>query len=418
VEEITASGARSIAAKRIENSWVNTGIYVNFAQAPEPLSRFIRTRQFSSLVEERTRNFVGREYIFEAINERINGTGFPSGYVVIKGEPGIGKTALIAKLIQQRGYTHHFNISQQQINSADAFLKNICAQLIVRYQLSHSALPFTDALTDSGFLSELLSEAAEKSEEAVVVLIDALDEVESISRPNVNTLFLPPSLPDGVFFVVTTRESDKARLQVDRQESIYISESDPRNIADVEYYVRGTFHQYQSEMLQAIQSWGVDEDSFVDIMSVKSEGNFMYLVYVLVDIRTGRLNRANLGKLRDLPSGLRSYYDQHWNIMRSTDPAIFESVQQQVICILASAREAVSVSQLMTWTGLPHHAVQGVILEWREFLNEEVIEGGEPFYRIYHASFRDFLQEAVGLRTYDDLIASSMDRKVKNYGGH
>lgn len=418
MEEIVASGARSVAANRIENSWVNTGIYVNFAQAPEPLSSFIRTRQFRALVEERTRNFVGREYIFDAINEHMNGAGFPSGYVVIKGEPGIGKTALIAKIVEHRGYAHHFNISQQQINSADAFLKNICAQLIVRYQLSHSTLPFADAATDSGFLSELLSEAAEKSEEAVVVLIDALDEVESISKPNVNTLLLPPTLPDGVFFVVTTRESDKVRLYVDRQESIYISENDPRNLADVENYVRGTFHQYQSEMLQAIQSWGVDEDSFVDLMCVKSEGNFMYLVYVLFDIRTGRLNAANLGELRDLPAGLRSYYNQHWQIMKSTDPASFEREHQQVICILASAREAVSISQLTAWTGLPHQVVQSVILEWREFLNEEVIESGEPFYRIYHASFRDFLEDAVGLRTYDDVIARSMDRKVKNHGGH
>lgn len=418
MEEIVASGASSIAANRIENSWLNTGIYINFAQAPESLSSFIRIRQFKGLVEERTRSFVGREYIFDAINGQINGTGFPSGYVVIKGEPGIGKTALIAKIVEQRGYVHHFNISQQQINSVDAFLKNICAQLIVRYQLSHSALPFADAATDSGFLSDLLSEAAEKSEEAVVVLIDALDEVESIFKPNVNTLLLPLTLPDGVFFVVTTRESDKVRLQVDRQESIYISENDPRNIADVENYVRVTFRQYQSEMLQAIQSWGVDEDSFVDLMCVKSEGNFMYLVHVLFDIRTGKLNAANLGELRDLPAGLRSYYNQHWQIMRATDPAIFEREHQQVICLLASAREAVSASQLMAWTGLHHYVVKRVILEWREFLNEEVSESGEPYYRIYHASFRDFLEDAVGLRRYDDVIARSMDRKVKNHGGH
>lgn len=417
MKEITASGSGSIAAERIENSLVNSGIYLNFAQAPEPLSRFIRTRQFSALVEERTRNFVGRQYIFESIDQHINKVGFPSGYIVIKGEPGIGKTALIARMVQQGGYVHHFNISQQQINSTDAFLKNICAQLIVRFQLSYASLPFTDAATDSGFLSELLLEAAEKNAQPVVVLIDALDEVESIPKPNVNTLLLPASLPDKVYFVVTTRESDEVRLHVDREEPIYISESDPRNIADVENYIRGTLEQHQSEMQQALQRWGVDEDSFVHIMSAKSEGNFMYLVYVLMDIRTGRINAANLGKLRDLPAGLKSYYTQHWNVMRSGDPVMFEKVHQQIICILASVLEPVSMSQLMAWTGLPHQAVQRVLLEWREFLNEEVMED-QPFYRLYHASFRDFLQETIGLHTYDNIIASAMDGKVKIYGGH
>lgn len=41
----------------------------------------------------------------------------------------------------------------------EAFLSNVCAQLIVRYGLDHPALP-AEATQDGGFLSGLLSEVA------------------------------------------------------------------------------------------------------------------------------------------------------------------------------------------------------------------------------------------------------------------
>jgi hypothetical protein len=61
-----------------------------FAQAPA-LSRYIRAREFQTLVNERTRNFVGREFIFRATDDIVRDPEFPSGYIVISGEPGIGK---------------------------------------------------------------------------------------------------------------------------------------------------------------------------------------------------------------------------------------------------------------------------------------------------------------------------------------
>ena len=41
------------------------------------------------------------------------------------------------------------------------------------------------------------------------------------------------------------------------------------------------------------------------MLSEKSEGNFMYLVHVLRDIRDGRLGSENLDDIRKLPQGLR-----------------------------------------------------------------------------------------------------------------
>jgi hypothetical protein len=56
--------------------------------------------------------------------------------------------------------------------------------------------------------------------------------------------------------------------------------------------------------------------------------------------------------------------------------------------------------------------VSDVIHDWREFLNEDRFSQGPPVYRVYHASFRDFLQEEVGLTRYHDIIAVTALNKI------
>jgi hypothetical protein len=99
-------------------------IFQLFAQAPV-LSRHIHVREFMSLVSERTRGFVGRVFIFKAIDDLLKDPEFRSGYIVISGEPGIGKTYLLAQMVMQTGCVHHFNIASQNIRSTRDFLDNI-----------------------------------------------------------------------------------------------------------------------------------------------------------------------------------------------------------------------------------------------------------------------------------------------------
>src|SRR5207253_1763555 len=76
-----------------------------------------------------------------------------------------------------------FNVAPLGIRSPQAFLANVCAQLIVRYGLDHSSLP-PEATQDGGFLSRLLAEAAaETANRPIVVAVDALDEAEDVGLP-------------------------------------------------------------------------------------------------------------------------------------------------------------------------------------------------------------------------------------------
>lgn len=389
------------------------GLFTCFAKAPEFIANHIRIREFQSLITEHTRNFVGREFIFKAINDLLHEPDFPSGYIVISGEPGIGKTALVGQLVKRSGYIHHFNIASQNIRSHRDFLSNICAQLIARYTLNYTMLP-PEATKDSGFLSQLLHEVAAKEEDRpLVVLVDALDEVEDIGlASDVNRLYLPRTLPEGVFFVVTSREEHDYRLLVNHREDIYLRDDDLHNLEDVSQYIRNFIQTSREKMECRIAEWNIEEDEFVTVLTEKSQGNFMYLVYVLSDIKAGRLTAANIDNIRKLPKSLREYYQRHWRTMKDLDEQKFEQWYQPVVCILATVREPVSIEQLTEWTKLESRAIVQVIQTWREFLNEDENEAGEPLYRIYHASFQDFLQEEVGLTTYHNLIAQTAWNKI------
>ena len=429
--DVRALGSRSVAIGGDNTGTIITGdvhtgdvVFQILADAPSQLGQHFRVEQFHTLIEERTRGFVGRDFIFQAIDEHLSGMSDPdfrSGYIVVRGEPGIGKTALAGQLVKLRGYLHHFNIATQNIRTARDFLANLCAQLIVRYKLDHPMLP-SAATEDSGFLSQLLAEAAAKAGDLpLVVVLDALDEAEDIDEaPNANRLFLPSTVPEGVFFVVTTREKEEYRLFVDRRKDIYLQDQGEQNLKDVRAYIHKFVEDFRDPMSSRIASWHVDEPTFIDVITEKSQGNFMYLVHVLRDIKAGNLALTNLDNIYDLPQGLKAYYQRHWRTMRSQDTARFQDYYQPVVCILASAREPVPISQLVEWTKRkwPHLdtlRIRDVIRVWREFLNEDRSEDGIARFRVYHTSFQDFLKEEVGLSGFHEEIALTALRKIPGF---
>ncbi len=389
-----------------------------FRLLSDPSSR-LKTLDFERLVDERTRNFVGRDFIFQAIDELLESPGFSSGYILIRGEPGIGKTALLSQLVRTRGYVHHFNIAPENIRSVRAFLGDVCAQLIVRYELDHAIVP-DEATQDSAFLSQLLAEAAVKAgDQPVVVLVDALDEAEDVGlAASANRLYLPKVLPRGVFVILTSREQMDYRLDVDRREDLYLRDVDPQNLEDVRTYIRNFLQAHQQEMAGRITAWGVDAGEFIELITDKSQGNFMYLVHVLEDIRTGRLSPETINNIQDLPRGLREYYLRHWRTMRAQDRDRFERIYEPVLRILATVREPVTIQSVEGWTDVDPPRIREVIRDWRPFLNEERSATGELLYRVYHASFQDFLtEEGIGLRPSHERIADSALRKVPGFFG-
>ena len=112
---------------------VKLNVYSYFKATPANLRR-----SFDALMQDKLCGFVGRQFVFDAVDDFLR--KHDSGCFIIRGVPGIGKTALMAKLVNDRGYIHHFNVASQNVRSPRVFLENVCAQLIDRYELEHTDL--------------------------------------------------------------------------------------------------------------------------------------------------------------------------------------------------------------------------------------------------------------------------------------
>jgi hypothetical protein len=110
-KEVEVSGGKGIVVGDYAT------VFQSFVDNQRPVSSFIREAQFRPLVDERTKDFIGREFVFDGVQQMLTGGEFTSGYLLIRGEPGIGKTAIAAMLVLRGSYVHHFNIAPENIRS-------------------------------------------------------------------------------------------------------------------------------------------------------------------------------------------------------------------------------------------------------------------------------------------------------------
>ena len=345
----------------------------------------------SRFVVDKTAGFVGRKWLFDAIARFTKDK--PRGYFILRGDPGIGKSAFLAQMVRREGYIHHFNVRAEGIRRPETFLSNICSQLIATYGLEHTFLP-PEATRDARFLNTLLDKASSrlKPGEKAVILVDALDEADaSTLLPGTNPLYLPQNLPPGVYVVVTTRR-ETAKLRVEcEQRTLDIEQNDRGNLADVREFVESRLAS--PGVRTYILSQGLDDEGFVSHLVGKSQGNFMYLRYVLPEIESGAYQDREFD---NLPEGLENYYEDHWRRMRFRDEEDWFAVQLPVLMALTATREPVSIDLIADFSRIADlRRIRTILMEWDQFLYTAQEKGDEgrsrKRFRLYHASFHDFI---------------------------
>jgi hypothetical protein len=227
-------------------------------------------------------------------------------------------------------------------------------------------------------------------EEKALIVVDALDEVADASLASgTNILYLPETLPENIYFIATVRQGAPVKLPVEHH-SLYIEPNSPENKADIRKYIEQTLTR---PGIQAyISAQGITEKAFVDRLENKSEGNFMYLHYILPAIENGVYNDL---RFEFLPTGLKGYYEAHWQRMQGTDDEVWFKYKLPVLMALAAAEAPVTIDMIQAFSGVQERARVVALLQegqWGQFLHkEEVPSSTQNRYSIYHASFREFL---------------------------
>ena len=283
-------------------------------------------------------------------------------------------------------------------------------RLIQKFNLKYTDLP-EDFAENGAFLNKILQEASLKlnDNDKLIIVIDALDEVEQLNNGITNPLFLPSVLPKNVYIVTSTRRMENFALHASNLLNYDLDNNSQENLDDIRAYIKTQIDK------DGIKKWmekaKLTSEKFVDVISHKSEGNFMYLRCLLYSMAQSQLFNWTI---EDLPQGLRAYYRKHWEQMRSYNPSEFDNICRPIVCILAAVEKAVSAEQIARSAQVELTKVDKILREWTTFIHKSSNSYQEHTYRIYHSSFCDFLREEVdpNLKTYHAMIAKAALSKV------
>lgn len=307
--------------------------------------------------------FTGRAWVIEQIDTFLRTR--PCGYLWIEGEAGVGKTALAAYLVRERGWVGHF-VAVPNGASVRVGLRNLAARLARRYRLAEAGMLPERAFTPDGF-DTLLGRAAECAWEPLVLVVDGADEADP--SPGTQPWGLPNVLPDGVYVVGTYRTGSPPPRCESPRAVVRLAADDARNRADIAEHLRSVLPHPQA-----------------DALADGCGGVWVYLRYVLAEIRRGTRH-----ELDSLPEGLPAFYAaslDRWRTDRRWDGGLLP-----VLATLAVAGEPLLTTTLATLAGVDEPSVR----HWchttlRPFLG--VTGSGPRAFEIYHASLREFLTGA------------------------
>jgi tetratricopeptide (TPR) repeat protein len=407
---------------------------------------------FSDYIAYRTERFTGREWAFHAINNWLAGSEV-SRFFILSGEPGSGKTAVAGRLEQfSRGeirppenltyLTHNFLSAVHFCSARDrlwidprAFAKSLALQLANRYsayaealaensgnqqirievdqQVQHMEggevsgvviknLEIRGGSAEDGFI-RLVREPLEAlfqggHDEQVVILVDALDEALLYSGEAgiVPLLAHVEYLPAKVRFIVTSRPEVEVmrplrRLRPEPQEcSLTAGTGLSQSLKDVKRFAwRALDEQPQlADKLAPDQS----QQDFAAAVQERSEGNFLYVRYLLQMLISPQQETISRTSLEQLPVGLDGIYVEFLERLVGDDEEAWQEKYAPVAGTLAVAQQALSEARLVTFVAMSRSEVRQVLKDLRQFLEtDDSLPPSQRTYAIYHRSFSDFL---------------------------
>ena len=343
-------------------------------------------------------------------------------FFILTGEPGVGKSAIAARLTQIRDdvAAYHFCIAGRSGTiEPNNVLLSLAAQLIDYFPDYAEALANTikplrlsvnveitiEAIKDSEVrgvvinnlhtqnpqealnvvLRRSLADLPNPPHQPVLLLIDSLDEAVTLRSDNnlVTLLAEANDLPSWVRFIFTTRPERRVLRYFECLSPYTLAAESQMNLDDIRQYIE---KRVGKEKMQArLQLAEVEPQTFVNRLSELSTGNFLYTKILLNDIEAGQ---QTLDDLSALPQSLDEIY--HGFLKRFTVTE-WEERYQPILGVLVVAQEAMTEVQLAHFTGIGQGKIRQNLGVVRQFLDISDDGHGCETFTVFHQSLRDYL---------------------------
>jgi WD40 repeat protein len=391
---------------------------------------------FAEDINRLTDEFVGREWIFTEIAQWIRAGNEP--FFILTGEPGIGKSAIAARLTQVRDdiAAYHFCIAGRNSTIVPGtVLRSIAAQLgrkLLDYGLTLANtikptylsvnvkidvgtmsggqitgvvinnLTITDAKQEIETLLTAPLSAMPAPAQPVLILLDSLDEAFNYS-PNENLVTLLAglhNLPRWVRIILTSRPEARVLSYFGFLPTHVVAAESQMNREDLRRYVgyriskSKLFTRLQAAPTPITAEALVEKVAGVSEASGLADGNFLYTKILLNDIESGV---QPLGDLAALPKSLDDIYQ---GFLLRLAPE-WETKYQPLLAVLAVAREPLTREQLLRFGDQSARLIGGrmsatlvnlalgVLVQFLDMRGAPASE----IYSLFHQSLRDYLGE-------------------------
>jgi WD40 repeat protein len=319
---------------------------------------------FTPFILEKRKHFVGREWLFQKIDRwRVTS---PQSVLLIVGEPGIGKSAIVAALVHENPegqvLAYHCCRADTPATLEPArFVRSIAAMVSARLEgfsvmlddpVIKEALDRADTDPASAFEAAILSplhEAPRPDGNRRYLLIDALDEaLTHPKRPTIVEVLAAriKQLPSWVGIVATTRGESDVLRRLGGLPAHILEAEDPKNQDDVRAFIQRRLSE-SSLRAKAVASGKTLEELATGLLR-SSAYNFLFVTTALDAVELGQLR---LDEIERLPPDLSSLYEVFFDRLFLETGVSFQPTCQ-VLEVVAAARESLTRKQIAAVTGL------------------------------------------------------------------
>ncbi len=345
------------------------------------------------LLQERSEDLVGRVteelQLLEFVAERSR------GFLIIEGDPGIGKTALLARIVHdllgpKSAYGRSEDVGKFASHLHDGRLQvafHLCGADKSSLELSAilssliNQLPARGGATTGGAsdLANAARSTVEQTHGKLLFVVDGVDEAlagrTDAERQSILSalLFEGERLPSNVFVLLGARRGAVPPLR------------DPETPA-LKMELSGLPEREIRRLLFRVVSKYDLEDRHVAAIARVSAGNPLYIRMLAEDFAQGRLY---LEDVDHLPLGIEGYFEKlllrfasnpQWPVLRDT------------LLLLCVAHGPLSLAQIAAIAQLPPAVVEASIdNELGSLLGEGETPDRLPTFQLFHAKFREFL---------------------------
>lgn len=410
----------------------------------ETVATQLKAIAFDHDIERLTKSFTGREWVLEEIDRWLQQDN--QRFFILMGEPGVGKSAIAAHLIQNRQdiiVAHHFcQLGNEETVRPSHVLRSLKAQLekvfpyysealfnTIRSTLSGEAHINIDKIEDLedaiqstvkpfkinnvnasdivneldiliraplAALPEIYKERGQDPPRLAIILIDGLDVAVTLESgvqedEDLATLFAAlsedESLPTWIRFLFTTRPDRRVLREFEPLKPYLLDERSESNLTDIRQYVE---RRISSSMLQQqVALTSMDTQGWIEQLTQRSQGNFRYIKSVLDDLEVGRCSLDALSVIpQDLEKTYAEDFSQRFPVNEWSDRPNF------ILKTLAEDEHPLTEDELETLTKIRPRQLRQDLWGLRQFLDVDVVgkkEDQHETFTIFHNSLKDYL---------------------------